>query len=470
MILLPICGAIRLGLLATRPFWHDELFTLWAARLSLPSLIRALRQDSGPPLFYLLERPWVHLAEALHADSFARVLPWIAAFTLFAAAAHLPSGAERLWFLGLAAASPLLLVYAAEARSYAVLALLDLAAFFLLFRGQPTVRRMAVAAVVLAAAVWTHYLALFFLAGAGLLLVATRRWRGAAAVAAAGLAFLPWAPVLLVQPAAATAWIQEPARRWIPDLLASLGGSGRIPNPLGGPLPPVLVLAGVATGAALLFLAAAGARANREAADALSVTGLTLAFLVAASLLRPLAFPGRSEMAVLPIWLWAVARTTANGRASRWAAGAAIAIAVLSSAWLLANPRSEAVTLKLARETARLARPGDTVVAGTSFYLPARLAADRGELPAEVFAFPDEIAAHPGWYVPRAPEPADYRSVEARLATVHSGARVFLLLHPFYAGPPMMRILAESGETREIVRRRDGVLIVWTRRRVVSPQ
>ncbi|HEY3122471.1 MAG TPA: hypothetical protein VGK70_00240, partial [Thermoanaerobaculia bacterium] len=86
-------------------------------------MVRILRLDSGPPLFYLLEKPFVSAAEVLALpDAAARFLPFVAIAVLFAAGRSLPPGA-RLRFLWLAASSPLLLLYASEARAYGVLAL-----------------------------------------------------------------------------------------------------------------------------------------------------------------------------------------------------------------------------------------------------------------------------------------------------------------------------------------------------------
>src|SRR6266581_6548378 len=111
-------SAARAVLLMRRPMWHDELFTLWAARQSPSHLWQALRHDSGPPLFYLLEKPFVTLGEAMGTDTLARLLPFLAALLLFAGAFSLEQRTARSCFLILLAASPFLLVYAAEARAY----------------------------------------------------------------------------------------------------------------------------------------------------------------------------------------------------------------------------------------------------------------------------------------------------------------------------------------------------------------
>ncbi|HKD12427.1 MAG TPA: hypothetical protein VKE50_10140, partial [Thermoanaerobaculia bacterium] len=140
--------------------WHDELFTLWISRLHLAGLVQALRRDSGPPLFYILEIPFVRLAEAVHWDLAIRVLPYVASLLLLLVIlAALPGKEGGSWTLALAACSPLLTVYAAEARAYSLLALFSLLLFLLLFRDRPGRLRFWSGAAVAAAALWTHYLA-----------------------------------------------------------------------------------------------------------------------------------------------------------------------------------------------------------------------------------------------------------------------------------------------------------------------
>ena len=454
--------AARLALAATRPLWHDEIFTTWASRMSPRALVGTLRHDSGPPLFYLLEKPFVRLAEKSAADALVRALPFLAVLALFAAAAKLSRGAARVWFLVLAAVSPALLLYAAEGRAYGLLAALDLAIFLLLFCGRPTAGRLAAGGAAAAAALWTHYLALFFLAAAGLLLVATRRWRAAGALAAGGLLFLPWIPVLLAQPREATAWIHEPAGRSAQMFLAALGGSARVPLPVGVPLPPALLFASAAVGAALAVSLAIGSARDPELRDAVLLTGGTLVLLLAASLFRPVAVAGRSEMTILPIWLWAVAMSAAVARPTRFVAAAAVAGGILTSAWTLAAERPEPPPARVARLLARVVQPTDRVIASTAFYLPIRLATDRGEIRGQLRAFPPDLADHPGWFVPAPPPRAAYEALPSDLSGVPSGGRVFLVAHPLWAGPQLDRVLSIGGTVREMVREPDALVVVWS--------
>ncbi|HEY4230185.1 MAG TPA: hypothetical protein VGO79_08425, partial [Thermoanaerobaculia bacterium] len=74
---------LRLQILRTRPLWFDELFTFWAARLPLSGLLDALRFDSGPPGFYLLEKPFALLADrATKGDAWLRAPSFLAGLGL----------------------------------------------------------------------------------------------------------------------------------------------------------------------------------------------------------------------------------------------------------------------------------------------------------------------------------------------------------------------------------------------------
>ncbi|MEP6802134.1 MAG: hypothetical protein ABJC07_09370 [Acidobacteriota bacterium] len=458
-----VAAAARLWLLLARPLWHDELFTLWAARLSLPALIDALRRDSGPPLFYLLEKPVVWLAETLRlSDTLARVPSWIAAAAVGACAMSLPPGPSRRRFALLCAAAPLLLLYGAEARAYALLALLDLVVFLLLLRGTETSARLAIGGAAAAAALATHSLAIVFLGAAVVVALARRRWRSAAALGAAGALFAPWVPVLLRQPPEATAWIRESPLVSAGGFLSALGGAGRLPPNFGTALPWPIVFAGaLAAAAAAAFTLSSGEPDARAAAGAAL---LTLAGVAALSFVRPAAFAGRTEMAVLAVWLWAVAAAGVRSRPARRCAVAVLAVSAISTALVLstAPPRSP-----YADAVAALApglRQGDGVVAGAGFYLPARLSADRGNLPGALAGYPSEMALHPGWFTPRAPTDADVAALERTISQTPPGRRTYLLLHPYQESPGLARMLAAHGTARVVARMPEALLILFVTR------
>jgi hypothetical protein len=108
------------------------------------------------------------------------------------------------------------------------------------------------------------------------------------------------------------------------------------------------------------------------------------------------------------------------------------------------------------------AEPADVVIAGTTFYLPLRLAHDRGALRARLTAFPADLESHPGWFLAEAPAPDAYRGVAAELARVPAGGRVWLALHPLFLTPEMGRILESKGAVRLAAKAPDAVILLWT--------
>src|SRR5262249_31385170 len=140
-----------------------------------------------------------------------------------------------------------------------------------------------------AAALWTHYLAVFLILACLPLITARRRWLSLGALGTAGAPFSPWTPILAAQPAQAVAWVPEPVKDSLFSILSALGGAGRVPSPLGGPLGSALVLLGAAVGLALLVSVTLAARQDRLAADAVLITLLTMGLVLVASLRRPVA-------------------------------------------------------------------------------------------------------------------------------------------------------------------------------------
>ena len=393
-----------------------------------------------------------------------RLLPFLAVAALALFARSLPRGAPRAWFVGLLATSALLTFYAAEARAYALLALFDLALFLLLRRPGMGWPRAAAIAACTAAALATHSLAALFVAAVGLIALLERRWRDAAAVAAGGVLFLPWAPVLLRQPPESTAWIHEPFGWSVAGFLSAFGGVGRIPPAFGPPAPSILFWAGVSVGTVSTVTLAAAARRDPELRAALAATALPLAAALAASPLRPIAFAGRTEMAVLPVWIWAVARGAAQGRLARAAASSAAVLGALALAVTVPVPRPEPSPQRVTTALEALVRPADLVVAGTAFYLPARLARDRGALRAPLAALPRELERHPGWF-PLAPlSPEGYAELAATLAGRPGSSRVWLMIHPLFATQRLSDVLEARGDAREVLRTPDAVVLLWVAR------
>jgi len=455
-----LSAAARSWLLASRPLWHDEVFTVWISRLGPRPLLRALRFDSGPPLFYLLEKPLVAAAEALALpDRVARLLPFVAITVLFAGGRDLPAGSRRR-FLLLAASSPLFLLYASEARAYGVLALLGFALFRLTARDAPGPSVLAAIVLTTAALPWIHYLGLVVTLSLLVGALLTRRWRTAAAIGVGLVFFLPWVPALLAQPAAATGWIRDRVGVSVGGFLAGLGGGARVLPPFGRPLPePVLWLAG-ATGISFLALLLFLRPLDSESRMGLCAVLLTLGGIVVVSFWRPIAVAGRTEMAVLPIWLWLAARTGEESRLARQLVAGIAVIGVLSSLLILTSPRASHPFAETPTRLESSARVGDLVVATANFYLPALLSRDRGRLAADLRAFPVDLAQHPGWFRGQMPAEEDYRRLAEDVQRVGPVRAVYFLFDPPFWTPRLRQILLARGPVSPPEKLPYGLLVV----------
>ena len=438
------------------------MFTAWASRRAPASLVAALRLDSGPPLFYLAERPFAQAADRPARDPLVRILPFAAGLALFAAARTLPRGPARRWWIALCASFALVNLYAAEARGYALLSLFCLGIFLLALTARQSAARLASLFALAAAALWLHYLALFAVGAALLLALGLRRPRCALALAAALAAFAPWAPVLLAQPGEAMAWLRDAPTAALPGFLSALGGVGRVPAPFGPAPPHALFVAGALLGAALIALLLPAARADAAIRAALLYVAIVLGLTVAASLWRPTAFAGRSEMAVLPVWMWAIARAAADRRGVAKAAALASALGLAATIFVVGGSHPRSTPSAAVASVGRLSTPADAVLAGPGFYLPALLAADRGRLPAKIAALPAGDEAHPGWFVAGTPGQAEEAAVARAMDAAPSSARLFVILPPSHDTPGIMRVLSSRGTVRELVRQPDGVLLVWS--------
>ena len=467
VFLVAVSLTARLSLLFARSLWFDEIFTAWAARLPLDELLSALRLDSGPPGFYVLEKPFAWLAGRFPSgDWVLRVPSFLAALALLFAAKTLPR-ASRLVFVSLASCSVLVTLYAVEARPYALLGLLALAAFLLALSGGETPGRLVAVAAAAAAALSCHYLAIFVVAALVVLALLGRRLRSAVALAAGAAAFLPWWPILRAQPREAIAWMQESAAGSLAGFVSALGGVGRVPSPFGGPAPRVLFLAGLAAGAVLVAVLSAVVAARRDAAvrNAFLFTLAVLAGALLVGAWRPVAFAGRTEMAVLPVWIWGVAQASPRSRAALWGSAAAALFGTAATLSVAFAPRAgdpSGVTSALSAA----ARPGDVIVAAAGHYLPLRFDAERGRLAASVRPLPEDAAAHPGWFVPALPGDPEARQLEREIASLPPGGRLFLVVPPAYATPALVAALETSGgRARELARGPDVLVMLRTRDR-----
>jgi len=186
------------------PLWDDERFTLHTAAQQPSRIIRALRVDVHPPLYYFLVHAWLKLP--LPGDDLTRVRALSALFALGSTLLFCLLWLRGLaWkhqalFLGLWILSPCVVLYARIARSYTLQLMLAVVAIRLAhdtLRSPRDVSRMAgyiVSAILL---LYTHYLPGLALVAATLALGLWRRhWRHILALGLITLAYLPWIGVL----------------------------------------------------------------------------------------------------------------------------------------------------------------------------------------------------------------------------------------------------------------------------------
>lgn len=206
--------AVVLRFVTVSDLWLDEAQSVAIATEPTPgAVLAALREDGAPPLYYLLLAGWTSLFGT--SDLAVRSLSGLASVAalplVWALGRRLGGATVATAALLLLATNPFAIRYATETRMYALLVLLTAAAGLVLLRVLDRPGRGAQAALALLTGLLllTHYWALFLVAtvGGGLLLRARlaagqrRRaaLRAAVAVAAGGLAFVPWLPVFLFQ-------------------------------------------------------------------------------------------------------------------------------------------------------------------------------------------------------------------------------------------------------------------------------
>lgn len=429
----------RLVYLLHKPFWFDELFTLWVSGKSAGGIWKALALDSGPPLFYWIEVPLTAVARGGRSDIAARLIPFVSVALLWGWNRKPPYGAGHRYVL-LLAASPLLFCYAGEARQYGLLALLSFVLFLAVFRAGATTKSLVAAGIVAAALCWTHYLGLLVTGSSILICLIRKRWPQAAAQTAGALTFAIWFPTALNQPAGALRWSGETFSGSFAGLLEKFAFWGNLPPyftagkfaaPLGGAL----------LGAAILAVLFSTARRHCDETDAIFFAFLPLCLAALASVWRPVYFSGRTEMATLPVALWAIARSARRSTLLRGLTNISIAAGILSIVWILIRPAPRPPYSVTADAVAQTVKPGDVVFAAEEEYLPLRLLHQRGKLVADLYAIPREGARHPGWFTLGLPPdaPQEQQIVESILHGLAPGGRAAFAIPP---DPPLRGLVA----------------------------
>ena len=279
-----LAAALRLSTLGLQSFWYDEAFT--PVHVLHPSLWATLRSvvhtENTPPLWYVLA--WAD-SRVLGTGAIALRLPSALAGiatvpVAWAIGRELASRRAAILFAAIVAVNPLFVWYSQEARAYGLFVLLAAVAMLCLLRaeGDPTPRHMAAFALSGAAALLTHYFAVFLLIPMVLWLLrgwsarssASRR-AALSAIGALVLVGLALLPLISAQGGHGTQWIG----RWpISERLQAIpqyfltGYSGA---PLGHGvelLVALVVLSGLGLGAWRILAAPAGTASEEAPAPA----------------------------------------------------------------------------------------------------------------------------------------------------------------------------------------------------------
>ena len=231
-----ITGAIvRFKNIARASIWHDEGYTMMLSPRSPAQIIAGTARDVHPPLYYEILHFWMKLfgSSELGARSLSAVCLLIAIVVGFGLVRHLfGDGPARLAAVYLAL-GPFLVRYSQEARMYAMVALWVLLATYFLVKALDAKRATwwwIGYSLAIAAALYTHYYAVFAIAGHWLYVATRSRKSGqglrsgswwASNIAAAAL-FAPWVPSAYSQfkRVQAAFWIPKVTMLTIPSTIA----------------------------------------------------------------------------------------------------------------------------------------------------------------------------------------------------------------------------------------------------------
>jgi mannosyltransferase len=198
-----IAAALRFATLGLQSYWGDEADTVDLLRRSLAHMLAALpNTDRTPPLYYALAWLWSRAfgSGEVGLRSLSAVAGTLTVVLAHAVGKRVAGERAGLIAASLTAASPILVWYSQEARSYSLLVFLSAASVWLWLRAQdaPSKGRVASWVVVACLAMSTHYFASFLVAFEALFLLRRhsrerRVWAALAVVALVQAALIPLA-------------------------------------------------------------------------------------------------------------------------------------------------------------------------------------------------------------------------------------------------------------------------------------
>lgn len=252
-------GVLRLATLGRQSLWLDEASSYWIADRPWMDIVAYLpTNDPHPPLYYLVLQPMIALGGGEWLLRLPSALASIAGIGLFyALGAELFDRQTGRLAAFVLAISPLHIWYAQEARMYALVAALTLAAALFAARALRTNHPAdwILLALCQGLALWTNTAAIWFTLAlnAAALPMAARLWRSRrfwpwlAAQALAVALYLPWLPAFLQQMHGKATWIPPATLTVLARTLADFAGGYERPGIEAALALPAL-LAGLAVG------------------------------------------------------------------------------------------------------------------------------------------------------------------------------------------------------------------------------
>lgn len=398
----------RLALLGYEPLWRDEAFTALAVQRPLGSMIDVVRNDSAPPLFYLVERLFAVLSTSPALLRLFPVLVGTAAIPLVAALGRRVAGdAGGVWAAVTGAVAPALFVSSLDARMYVLATTLVLASTLCLLRAleRPSRMRWALYLVMSILAVYTVYFALFAVFAQVITVAVLHRRQRLGTVVLVGalgaatlVSLVPWI-------VAARAQLGHSASAfWVPRLSISSVFGGLEQFFTGPPLNTwvtgfaalrALELAGDVTGCLVLVaLVLNRKRLSSAGLETAAFLGLAVAIGVGAMLLASFYHPLEDGKYLSTAWAPLYPLFGAGLAIVPWrkvAVGAAAVTAALAAATALAitNPDTPAAVTAVTR----MSGPSQLVTIYPSEYLLVRYYAD-----AAVVSRTRSIATSVPWF------------------------------------------------------------------------
>lgn len=209
-IIIDIGALIRLYHLGYLSLWYDELYTVWAIRLPLDSLIWEVPASGHPPLYYLVSHFWFWLG---HGDAWVRSISWVCGvLTIWLAyliGKELYSERTGLWAAAIAAVMPYLVWFSQDATDYSWFIAVYSLSFYLLIRARNRggAGNWSAYVAATAAALFSHYYGFFIvMAEAAFFLILPSERRQLKAWALCQLVLVAITPLWLLYDWGASTW------------------------------------------------------------------------------------------------------------------------------------------------------------------------------------------------------------------------------------------------------------------------